>query len=156
MISCVVHAYKNQIISLLTFKYILNFFLPFSGRDILDSTSCTISWDKALVHSFEISTFLFFFAPMTAITVLYGLIGWAIRRSTLSRTGSDSSTHSATTGSELRAQQQARARRVVLKMLGEYPVFNTNLYFCYKSSFSSYKNYIPVKKLNCNFWVLGI
>ena len=29
MISCVVHAYKNQIISLLTFKYILNFFYLF-------------------------------------------------------------------------------------------------------------------------------
>ena len=55
---------------------------------------------------------------MTAITVLYVMIGLAIRRSTLSRTGSDSSTHSATTGSELRAQQQARARKAVLKMLG--------------------------------------
>ena len=32
-------------------------------------------------HSFEISTFLFFVAPMTLITVLYILIGIRLRRS---------------------------------------------------------------------------
>ena len=90
-----------------------------SGQDILESASCTIDQDRALEHTFEISTFLFFLAPMTVISVLYGLIGLAIRRSALSRKGSDSSTHSATTGTELRAQQQARARRAVLKMLGQ-------------------------------------
>uniref|UniRef100_A0A182YH31 G-protein coupled receptors family 1 profile domain-containing protein n=1 Tax=Anopheles stephensi TaxID=30069 RepID=A0A182YH31_ANOST len=34
-------------------------------------------------HSFELSTFLFFFAPMTLITVLYALIGLKLRSSTL-------------------------------------------------------------------------
>ncbi|XP_055615097.1 neuromedin-U receptor 1-like [Toxorhynchites rutilus septentrionalis] len=34
-------------------------------------------------HSFELSTFLFFFAPMTLITVLYALIGLKLRSSTM-------------------------------------------------------------------------
>ena len=97
-----------------------------SGQDILESASCTIDQGRALGHTFEISTFLFFLAPMTVISVLYGLIGLAIRRSGLSRKGSDTSTHSIGTGigtgTELRAQQQARARRSVLKMLGE-PIY---------------------------------
>ncbi|XP_055607936.1 uncharacterized protein LOC129755453 [Uranotaenia lowii] len=34
-------------------------------------------------HSFELSTFIFFFAPMTLITVLYALIGLKLRSSTM-------------------------------------------------------------------------
>ena len=56
------------------------FLFSFSGRDIQDSALCMINPEKALAHAFETSTFLFFLAPMTAITVLYGLIGLAIRR----------------------------------------------------------------------------
>lgn len=36
---------------------------------------------QVMGHSFEISTFLFFVAPMTLITVLYILIGLRLRRS---------------------------------------------------------------------------
>ncbi|CAK1601119.1 unnamed protein product [Parnassius mnemosyne] len=36
-------------------------------------------------HSFEISTFFFFFAPMIAITVLYSLIGLRLKRSHIQR-----------------------------------------------------------------------
>ena len=89
------------------------------GADILESAMCSIKKERALDHAFEISTFLFFLAPMTIITVLYALIGLAIRQSALSRAGSDSSNHSEQTGTALRAQQQARARRAVLKMLGK-------------------------------------
>lgn len=88
------------------------------GRDIPESATCNIRKERSLDHAFETSTFLFFLAPMTIISVLYGLIGFAIRQSTLSRAGSDSSNHSEQTGTALRAQQQARARRAVLKMLG--------------------------------------
>ena len=89
------------------------------GEDITESATCAIKKARSLGHSFEISTFLFFFTPMTIISVLYALIGLAVRRSALSRTGSDSSNHSEETGAALRAQQQARARRAVLKMLGK-------------------------------------
>ncbi len=89
------------------------------GKDILDSALCNVDKAKALEHAFEISTFLFFLTPMTIITVLYGLIGYAIKQSTLSRAGSDTSNRSGQTGTELRVQQQARARRAVLKMLGK-------------------------------------
>ncbi len=51
-----------------------------AGLDIPDSAVCRIDESRALEHAFETSTFLFFFAPMTVITVLYGLIGWAIRK----------------------------------------------------------------------------
>ena len=90
-----------------------------AGNKIPQSAICSIEPERFLKHAFEMSTFLFFLAPMTIITVLYVLIGLAIRRSTLSRAGSDSSNYSGYTGTDLRAQQQARARRAVLKMLGE-------------------------------------
>lgn len=89
-----------------------------NGNDIKESRSCGIL--RPISHVFEVSTFLFFFAPMTIITVLYALIGLAVRRSALSRQSSDASQHSEhMTGTELRAQQQGRARRAVLKMLGK-------------------------------------
>ena len=92
---------------------------PVDGLPIPESALCTIRPDRYLKHTFEVATFLFFLTPMTVITVLYAMIGLAIRRSALSRAGSDSSTHSESTGTELRALQQARARKAVLKMLGE-------------------------------------
>jgi hypothetical protein len=93
---------------------------PVSGERIEESAICSVKPERYLKHTFEVATFLFFLTPMTVITVLYILIGLAIRRSTLSRKGSDTSTHSKNNGTELRAIQQARARRAVLKMLGRY------------------------------------
>ena len=91
-----------------------------NGNDISESAMCSILPTRILWKVFEISTFVFFLAPMTVITVLYVLIGLAIRRSTLTRTGSDISHHSGDNkGNELRALQQAQARRAVLKMLGK-------------------------------------
>ncbi|KAI0208284.1 Pyrokinin-1 receptor, partial [Lamellibrachia satsuma] len=89
-----------------------------SGSPVPESVTCNIKPDRYLRHAFETSTFLFFVTPMTVITVLYALIGVAIRRSTLSRTSSDTSTQSGPhIGAEARTLQQARARRAVLKML---------------------------------------
>lgn len=87
------------------------------GQNIAESASCNLIKERVLKHTFEVSTFLFFLAPMTVISVLYGLIGLAVRRSTLARTGSDASQHRNT---ELRHLQQSRARKAVLKMLGMY------------------------------------
>ena len=91
-----------------------------TGSPVPESVTCNIKPDRYLRHAFETSTFLFFVTPMTVITVLYALIGVAIRRSTLSRTSSDTSTQSGPhSGAEARTLQQARTRRAVLKMLGE-------------------------------------
>jgi len=123
------------------------------GRDIPQSATCNIrqdrylsqdrylpqdrslSQDRYLSHAFEASTFLFFIAPITIIGILYGLIGLAIRRSTLlTRAGSDTSARSSASvaggpaaerilhagcADQQRAQQlQTRARLAVIKMLG--------------------------------------
>ena len=109
------------------------------GRPIDESATCNVRTDRYVRHAFEISTFLFFFAPMTIITVLYALIGLTIRRSAaLSRCGSDVSSYcgagsaggagsggkrgggGATTANvEDRDRQLVTARRAVLKMLGK-------------------------------------
>ncbi len=91
------------------------------GTRIAQSAICNIKAERAFKHAFEISTFLFFVIPMTLITVLYVMIGMAIRRSTLRRAGSNTSQRSEQTGTgtDVRGQQQAHARRAVLKMLGE-------------------------------------
>ncbi|KAK3591015.1 hypothetical protein CHS0354_013076, partial [Potamilus streckersoni] len=84
---------------------------------IPESATCTIKESSHMERTFEISFFLFFIVPMTFISVLYTLIAVAIRRSALTRAGSDASNKVRLTGGEIRAQQQARARRSVLKML---------------------------------------
>ncbi len=88
------------------------------GAKIMESATCGIQPKRYLKYVFEMSTFLFFVTPMILIIVLYILIGLAVRRSTLNRTGSDSSHHSDSTGSVLRALQQTKSRRALLKMLG--------------------------------------
>ncbi|XP_063701658.1 pyrokinin-1 receptor-like [Culicoides brevitarsis] len=59
-------------------------------------------------HSFELSTFLFFFAPMTLITVLYILIGLKLRASTMKRENSSM---------EKRYHNTTQSSRRVIKML---------------------------------------
>ena len=105
-----------------------------TGQIIPESATCGIRQAKYLRYAFEMSTFLFFIAPMSIITALYALIGLAIRRSTLNRTGSDSSRHSEGNGSDIRIQQQAKARRAVLKMLGMlmYNVLWVLIFICDK------------------------
>lgn len=67
-------------------------------------------------HSFELSTFLFFFAPMTLITVLYALIGLKLRSSTLmQRDGTLQRRNNACPNN--RQQGTSQGTRRVLKML---------------------------------------
>lgn len=69
-------------------------------------------------HFFEISTFLFFFLPMTLITVLYVLIGFKLRASGGARLMKSS------TGNEWQRRHQpgnaTKSQRRVLKMLGKW------------------------------------
>ncbi|XP_058826219.1 pyrokinin-1 receptor isoform X5 [Topomyia yanbarensis] len=67
-------------------------------------------------HSFELSTFLFFFAPMTLITVLYALIGLKLRSSALmQRDGTLQRRNNAYPNN--RQQGTSQGTRRVLKML---------------------------------------
>ncbi|XP_035784017.1 pyrokinin-1 receptor-like isoform X3 [Anopheles albimanus] len=74
-----------------------------------------------IAHSFELSTFLFFFAPMTLITVLYALIGLKLRSSALMPTRGSALQHrSSSTLSPIHRQSStanSQCTRRVLKML---------------------------------------
>lgn len=72
-----------------------------------------------LKNSFEISTFLFFVAPMTLITVLYILIGLKLRSSHMIKHENGNGTLQHRTGVNSFRQQNNQGTRRVLKMLGE-------------------------------------
>lgn|SRR6218665_3756225 len=93
-----------------------------TGRFIDDSATCNIRTDRYVQRAFEASTFLFFFAPMTIITVLYVLIGLTVRKSALTRTGSDTSRSGRQDLVDEKATitRPAAARKSVLKMLGKF------------------------------------
>ncbi|XP_014661823.1 PREDICTED: neuropeptides capa receptor-like [Priapulus caudatus] len=106
--------------ALMSLPIILNFGViyvrhPETGDVIAESAQCNVFPDIS-PRIFEVSTFLFFFAPMCIITVLYLLIGYELRKMHLSRVPSDSSTNSG----EVTARLQVCARRAVLKMLSKY------------------------------------
>lgn len=75
-------------------------------------------------HSFELSTFLFFVAPMTLITLLYALIGLRLRTSNMMKRSTGQTIRctvenpNSTTRRSCRHQHSQSSRRV-LKMLGE-------------------------------------
>lgn len=79
-------------------------------------------------HSFEVSTFLFFVAPMTLITVLYVLIGLRLRSSNMmNRTPGDSTRSSCSRNVRISTTARknsgrnthSQSSRRVLKMLGK-------------------------------------
>lgn len=73
-------------------------------------------------HSFELSTFLFFLAPMTLITVLYVLIGLKLRSSSILKHENGNTFHRRSYVNSCRQQNHQGTRRV-LKMLGKRTVF---------------------------------
>lgn len=74
-------------------------------------------------HSFEISTFFFFFAPMIVITVLYSLIGLRLNKSTLNKNDveGESIKINSRTVQRLHRTNSTQSTKRVIKMLGEYP-----------------------------------
>ncbi|XP_058127141.1 uncharacterized protein LOC131290577 [Anopheles ziemanni] len=68
-------------------------------------------------HSFELSTFLFFFAPMTLITVLYALIGLKLRSSTLMQRDGTLQRRNNVAASSRQSSATSQGTRRVLKML---------------------------------------
>ncbi|KAL8623206.1 hypothetical protein ACOMHN_048329 [Nucella lapillus] len=90
---------------------------PSTGRPVADSLVCSIpsKWlEGRMTYMFQISTFLFFLAPVTLIICLYILIGIAVRRSPLSRVVSSSDQSEAQVKHVPLPQQP---RRVIIRML---------------------------------------
>lgn len=84
-------------------------------------------------HSFEFSTFVFFVAPMSLITVLYALIGLRLRSSnrmkkasgeTMRSTNFMNATNNRGATTTTLRQRQGQSSRRVLKMLGKSYFFN--------------------------------
>lgn len=69
-------------------------------------------------HLFELSTFLFFVAPMSLITILYVLIGFKLRSSSLMPRTNGVTIQRRPNVSSFR-QQNTQGTRRVLKMLGK-------------------------------------
>lgn len=91
---------------------------------IVHSSTVECTFKKIIIqHSFELSTFLFFVAPMTLITVLYALIGLRLRTSNMMKRAPGQSIRctSDNANSTRRScrHHHGQSSRRVLKMLGE-------------------------------------
>lgn len=89
---------------------------------ILESARCTNK--RKIERTIFASSLIFFLFPMTFISVLYTLIALAIRKSTMRRSSADSSNREHVRGIDHHVKQQSRARKSVIKMLGN----SSNLY----------------------------
>lgn len=101
-----------------------------------DRSWCTVLEGRVLIeHSFELATVLFFFAPMTLITVLYVLIGVKLRSSTMIKreNGSTVQRNNTLTSNIHHTTNQSTKR--VLKMLGKAIIIN--LLFFYFNFYSN-------------------
>ncbi|WAR23368.1 PK1R-like protein [Mya arenaria] len=101
----------------LTLQFKVVYAIDHWNRTIPESAYCGIGENNHIERTFELSTFVFFVFPMTLVTVMYSMIAIAIRKSEFIRDGSDASHRERLTGTDMRAQQQARGRQSVLKML---------------------------------------
>lgn len=95
---------------IVSFAYAIPQALQFGVVKIMNVEQCVVT--KVIIqHSFELSTFLFFFAPMTLITVLYILIGLKLRASTKMKRENGSM--------QKRYHNTTQSTRRVIKMLGK-------------------------------------
>ncbi|WAR23377.1 PK1R-like protein [Mya arenaria] len=101
----------------LTLQFTVVYAVDHWNRTIPESAYCGIGENNHIETTFELSTFVFFVFPMTLVTVMYSMIAIAIRKSGFIRDGSDVSHRERLTRTDMRAQQQSRARQSILKML---------------------------------------
>lgn len=90
-------------------------------EDGTDVMLCTVTTEQGQ-HAFEISTLVFFVAPMTLITVLYALIGLKLRRSRLLNANRRPSvgSSSAEKGNDCSTVSRSGSQKnYVIRMLGE-------------------------------------
>lgn len=91
------------------------------AEDGTEVALCTVT-SELVQHAFEISTLVFFVAPMTLITVLYALIGLKLRRSRLLPAAKRASVGSSSTdkGNDCAfAGKGSSPQNYVIRMLGE-------------------------------------
>lgn len=72
-----------------------------------------------IAHSFEISTFFFFFAPMIVITVLYSLIGLRLNKSNLNNEHQEGKNRNPRIVQKIQRKNSTQSTKRVVKMLGE-------------------------------------
>jgi hypothetical protein len=90
------------------------------SEDGTNVTLCTVTSEQVQL-AFEISTLVFFVAPMTLITVLYALIGLKLRRSRLLHAAKRASVGSSADRSNDRSSnsKSGAPQNYVIRMLGE-------------------------------------
>ncbi|XP_018564203.1 pyrokinin-1 receptor-like [Anoplophora glabripennis] len=118
--------------------------IPLKILGVGDCTQCTVDMDEVLDHIFEVSTFLFFMAPMSLITVLYILIAMRLKSSRMMKKKISTN-----------ARMQSKSSRKVVKMLVSVvvafficwaPFHIQRVYCAYNRDYSEYseKVYIVV------------
>lgn len=86
-------------------------------------TWCSIVQERVLIqNSFVIATVLFFFAPMTLISILYMLIGMKLRSNTLIKRENGNVVRNNNIQSSVQGTASQSTKRVI-KMLGKYQKF---------------------------------
>jgi hypothetical protein len=100
----------------MTIKFGIVFMKDDFNVTILESARCTNK--RKIERTMLASSLIFFLFPMTFISVLYTLIALAIRKSTMRRSSADSSNREHVRGIDHHVKQQSRARKSVIKMLG--------------------------------------
>lgn len=103
-----------------TIQYGVFYIKDQQNRTIEESAMCTNKNFEAMKETFLVSSLIFFLLPMTFISILYTLIALAIRKSSMRRSSADSSGKEHIRGIDLHVKQQSRARKSVIKMLGNY------------------------------------
>lgn len=102
----------------------LQFGVIYMVEDARIVSACNVKW-QFIEHAFEISGFVFFVGPMTAITVLYILIGIKLKTSRLLRPSKKSSqnSHQEQNGSA-KSYKNGVSQSRAIKMLGNYLFLN--------------------------------
>lgn len=88
------------------------------GAILPDTGTCSRKW-VLIPHAFQISTILFFFAPMTILSVLYALIGIKLRRSRLLTSARRNQPVASGTNHSEYGRGRSTAQRNVIRMLGK-------------------------------------
>lgn len=91
--------------------------LEFGIREHKGVTMC-LQTRIILDHSFEISTFVFFFAPMVLITVLYFLIGLKLRETNINKDQTQKDFEASIRYTHKIRRKHSQSTRKVVKMLG--------------------------------------
>lgn len=98
--------------------------LQFGIREHKGVTMC-LQTRVIIEHSFEISTFFFFFAPMVLITVLYALIGIRLKNTNVSKQAKDKEEMERNIRFSHRVRRKhSQSTRRVIKMLGKNNMLN--------------------------------